>query len=133
MSHAAFIVLKSHWSKTTVKLQPNIRVPFSKGRLTDEAMGPSRSMSVVMRGSRIFLSGGWGVQARRPENSLAVSFFLSPKLFFTVYRGGLMVYGMENYTFPRIQRESNFFFQDVGGGGGGGAPIFSRRSKCIFL
>ena len=59
-----------------------------------------------------------GVQARRSENSLDNGFCFQSSTYFTVYRGGPMVWLQSKhyfYTFPRIQRGSKIFK-------GGGSP-----------
>ena len=71
-----------------------------------------------------YLSGGGGggsFQARQPENSLDVVFFLlffSPHstLFYSLHRGSNGFITEENYTFPRIQGGGGHFFPGRGGG-----------------
>ena len=73
-----------------------------------------------MHGSRIFFRGG-------PHLTDVFLFFfvvvLVLNLFYSLQRGWVnSFYYRENYTSPRIQRESNIF-QGGGGGGGGGGGV----------
>ena len=66
-----------------------------------------------------------GVQARLPENSSDVFFFLFCPHFLLFYSGLLMVYFKENYNFTRFRgwgRVSNIFQE---------GPTFSRGVKLF--
>ena len=72
-----------------------------------------------------FFSGGGGGGGSRPDSQKTVwttfyYFFFCSSTYFTVYRGGPMVYYRENYTFSRIQ-------------GGGGPTLFQGGGGVQML
>ena len=53
--------------------------------------------------------GGGGGSDRRPEKQPERFLFFSPQLILQLTEGVKWFYYRENYTFPKIERESNIF------------------------
>ena len=90
----------------------------------------------IMRGSRIFFSGGGSMPDGQKRTKYFFFFFFllllfCPQLILQFIEGVQWFYYIENYTFPRIQRGLTFsrgvqLFP--GGGGGAGVIIISKAT-----